>query len=173
MFYLIRHGSADYAEKDTKIYQGFGVNLAPLSERGIREIQEASRDARLAGTDLILSSPYTRALQTAAILSKELQADIVVETDLHEWLANKNYIYETDEKAEKSYREFCGNRGIYTNGKEEWEDYETMKKRLLTVLKKYTHYRKVLVVCHGMRIQSVCPDHHPQNGEIQEFSDVF
>ena len=102
-----------------------------------------------------------------------MQADIVVETDLHEWLANKNYIYETDEKAEKSYREFCGNRGIYTNGKEEWEDYETMKKRLLTVLKKYTHYRKVLVVCHGMLIQSVCPDHHPQNGEIQEFSDVF
>lgn len=173
MFYLIRHGSADYAEKDTKIYQGFGVNLAPLSERGIREIQETSRDARLAGTDLILSSPYTRALQTAAILSKELQADIIVETDLHDWLANKNYIYETDEKAEKSYREFCSNRGIYTNGKEEWEDYETMKKRLLTVLKKYTHYRKVIVVCHGMLIQSVCPDHHPQNGEIHEFSDVF
>ena len=76
-------------------------------------------------------------------------------------------------KQKKAIGNFAATGGIYTNGKEEWEDYETMKKRLLTVLKKYTHYRKVLVVCHGMLIQSVCPDHHPQNGEIQEFSDVF
>lgn len=31
MFYFVRHGKADYSERDRKIYQGFGVNLAPLS----------------------------------------------------------------------------------------------------------------------------------------------
>ncbi len=31
---------------------------------------------------------YTRAVRTAAILSKEFQVDIAVETDLHEWLVN-------------------------------------------------------------------------------------
>lgn len=34
---------------------------------------------------MILSSPYTRALQTAAILSRELNIDLQVEFDLREW----------------------------------------------------------------------------------------
>ena len=38
MFYLVRHGKTDYSEKDTKIYQGFGVNLVPLSEKGVADI---------------------------------------------------------------------------------------------------------------------------------------
>ena len=117
MFYLIRHGSTDYSQRNTKIYQGFGVNLAPLSAKGAEEIRQTAKDSRLAGTSLILSSPYTRALQTAAILSKELQAEIVVETDLHEWMANKNYIYETDKIAENSYHEFAAMGGNYADGK--------------------------------------------------------
>ncbi len=78
MFYLIRHGKTDYSEINTKIYQGFGSNLARLSELGIRQIRETAGDPRLRGADLILASPYTRALQTAAILSRELDAEIVV-----------------------------------------------------------------------------------------------
>ena len=42
--YFIRHGQTDYSLKDQKIYQGFGVNLAPLSEEGIRQIEEAAKD---------------------------------------------------------------------------------------------------------------------------------
>ena len=57
MFYLIRHGRTDYRERNTKIYQGFGVNLSPLSEEGIRQIQKTARDPRLKGTTIILSSP--------------------------------------------------------------------------------------------------------------------
>ena len=57
MFYLIRHGTADYTEKDTKIYQGFGNHLAPLSAKGIREIETTAADPRLAQARLILSSP--------------------------------------------------------------------------------------------------------------------
>ena len=113
MFYFIRHGKTDYSEINRKIYQGFGTNLAPLSQTGIQEIQETSKDRRLQGTDIILSSPYTRALQTAAILSRELDAPVAVETDLHEWLANKAYIYEDDETAEKAYLEYPNGRIEY------------------------------------------------------------
>lgn len=76
MFYLVRHGQTDYSMKNSRIYQGFGVNLAPLSETGVQQIEEMAKDVRLKGTEIILSSPYTRALQTAAILSKELGAPI-------------------------------------------------------------------------------------------------
>ena len=168
MFCFVRHGKADYSERDRKIYQGFGVNLAPLSEMGIRQIQNISKDDRLQGADLILSSPYTRALQTAAILSKELNAPIAVETDLHEWLANKAYIYEDNETAEKAYLEYESFHGRYPDDEEKgWA--ETIKQRVLNVLKKYSKYKKVIVACHGMMIQATTGSDHPQNGQIIEF----
>lgn len=170
MFYLVRHGSTDYSMRNKKIYQGFGMNLSPLSEEGIKQIKETAKDARLKGADIILSSPYTRALQTAAILSKELGAEIVVETDLHEWIANKKYIYEDDATAVKSYEEYVEFQGCYPVGEErDWENNQIMKERVMAVLEKYGHYSKVVVACHGMLIQAVTGKHHPQNGEIVEF----
>lgn len=170
MFYFVRHGKTDYSERDQKIYQGFGVNLAPLSEIGIQQILKISKDHRLQGADIILSSPYTRALQTAAILSKELNAPIAVETDLHEWLANKHYIYEDNETAEKAYLEYETLDGRYPCNKEQtWEDAETIKQRVLNVLKKYSKYNKVIVACHGMMIQATTGSDHPQNSEIVKF----
>lgn len=170
MFYFIRHGDTDYSNRNTKIYKGFGVHLSPLSKTGVAQIKETAKDERLKGADIILSSPYTRALQTAAILSKELCTDIIVETDLHEWLANKNYIYDEDEAAEKSYREYEKTHGIYPNGEERvWENSESIRTRVLAILSKYSHYDKVIVACHGMMIQAVTGGHHPDNGEIVEF----
>ncbi len=170
MFYFIRHGKTDYSQRNTGIYQGFGVNLAPLSETGIRQIEETAKDERLQGADLILSSPYCRALHTAAILSKALHADMRVETDLHEWLANKNYVYEDDETAEAAYREYEANGGSYPAGEEnDWEDAASIRARVLPVLRKYAKYPKVIVACHGMMIAAVTGGKHPANGEIIEY----
>jgi Fructose-2,6-bisphosphatase len=169
MFYLIRHGKTDYSERNRKIYQGFGVNLAPLSAVGVQEIKNTAKDIRLQDVNIILSSPYTRALQTAAILSKELHIDIIVETDLHEWMANKNFIYESDEQAEHHYKEFVDSSGVYLDGIErEWEDIQTLKGRFIAVLNKYKQYNNVIVACHGMLIQSISGGYHPKNGEIVE-----
>ena len=68
MFYFVRHGKTDYSQRNTKVYQGFGVNLARLSEKGVEPIRETARDPRLQGTKLILSSPYTRAVQTLSLI---------------------------------------------------------------------------------------------------------
>ena len=170
MFYLIKHGRADYSERNTKIYQGFGVQLSPLSALGVQQIKDTAKDSRLQDADIILSSPYTRALQTAAILSKELQLDIIIETDLHEWMANKNYIYETDKQAELNYHEYAAFSGKYPYGFEkDWEDSNQLKCRLIAVLSKYKQHNKVIVVCHGMLIQAIENGHLPKNGEIVEF----
>ena len=173
MFYFIRHGETDYSGRNTKIYQGFGVNLSPLSQKGIAQIKAAAEDERLKDADIILTSSYTRAIQTASILSKELCIDIIVETDLHEWLANKNYIYDEDDTAEQSYQEYESNHGVYPNGADRvWETAESMKTRVLAVLDKYRHYDKVIVACHGMMIQAVTGGKHPDNGEIVEFTNI-
>ncbi len=170
MFYFVRHGKTDYSERNTKIYKGFGVNLAKLSERGVSQVKKTATDPRLQGADIILCSPYTRAVQTAAILSKKLGVDIVIETDLHEWLANKNYIYDDDETAEKSYLEYEEGCGRYPDGEEKiWEDAASIKKRVLKVLNKYRDYERVIVACHGMMIAATTGKPHPECAEIVEF----
>ena len=163
--YFIRHGQTDYSLKDQKIYQGFGVNLAPLSEEGVRQIEETAKDPRLQGAELILTSPYTRAVQTAAILSRRLDLPIVVETDLHEWVANKHYIYEENEIAHKAFHEFMEHNGEAMEGVL-WESAQDIRKRVEAVLKKYRQYHKIIVAGHGYLIQSMTGVPHPENGEI-------
>ncbi len=170
MFYLVRHGKTDYSLQNTKIYQGYGVNLSPLSKEGIEQIDITSKDPRLKNADLIISSPYTRALQTAAILSKNLGVDITVETDLHEWIANKNYVYESDEAAINAYREYTENGGEYPkDSNSDWETVFDIRARVLPVLQKYKHLDKVIVACHGTLIQALTGEYIPKNGEIVEF----
>ena len=171
MFYFVRHGKTDYSERNTKIYQGFGVNLSKLSEVGINQIKETAKDERLKDADIIICSPYTRAVQTASILSKELGIDIAIETDLYEWLANKNFIYEDDKTAERAYEEYINNRGEYPLGKEmAWENALSIKERVLGVLDKYSSYKKVIIACHGMMIQATTEGKYPACGELVEFN---
>lgn len=175
MFYFVRHGKTDYSQKNTKIYQGWGTQLAPLSEKGIAQIEKAALDERLRGADVILTSPYTRAVQTAAILSRVTGAKIVVETDLHEWMANSAYIYDDDETAGRSFAEYVAMGGAYPAGeKRRWEDENAIRARVLPVLEKYRKYGKVIIASHGMLIKAVTgkPDDGRQwvdNGEIAEF----
>lgn len=94
----------------------------------------------------------------------------MIETDLHEWMANKNYVYEDDARAERNYREFVAYKGGYPADQDlDWEDMLTMRKRILPVLHKYKRYPKVIVACHGIFIQALCNGYHPQNGEIVAF----
>lgn len=170
MFYFVRHGSTDYSEINTKIYQGFGVNLLPLTKEGIAQIQNTSKDPRLRGANVILSSPYTRAVQTAAILSAELGVETRVETDLHEWLANKTYVFEPDEVAEERYGEFLARSGSYPPGEDRlWESCAVICSRVLPVLERYRKYDKVIVTCHSILIEAITGHPCPKNGEIIEF----
>ncbi|MGI6510050.1 MAG: histidine phosphatase family protein [Erysipelotrichaceae bacterium] len=171
MFYFIRHGKTDYSEKNTKIYKGFGVNLSKLSELGISQVKKTAKDKRLKKADIIISSPYTRALQTAAILSRELDIDIMIETDLHEWLANKSYIFESDEAEEKAYLEYKSEKGRYPDGEERlWESADCIKKRVLKVLNKYHDYKRVIVVGHGTMIKATTGVEQVKCAEIIEFN---
>lgn len=170
MFFFVRHGQADNSTRNSKIYKGFGTELAPLTAEGIAQIKKTAKHLSLIGTDLILSSPYTRAVQTAAILSRELGAEVVVETDLHEWLPEKHYQWLNDAEAEENAIDYITNRGKYPEGEDRpWESAEAMKQRILAVLEKYKAYEKVIVVGHGMMIQAVTNTRHVENGEIVPF----
>lgn len=169
-FYFIRHGEDISKDINTKIYKNWGMNMITLTETGISQIRKLKDDERLKNAQIIVSSPYGRALHSAAILSKELGIDLVVETNLHEWVADKDYNYLSMEDARKSFREFENNKGIKNKEcKYNWEDLETIKNRIISVLNKYKDYDDVIIVTHGAVIKYFLNVDHPENGQIIEY----
>ena len=168
IFYFIRHGQTDFSLANKKIYQDRGFDLLPLSGLGRQQVKAAARDDRLKAAELIISSPFGRALHSAAILSKELGLEIRVETDLHEWAADAaSRAYLPDEEAKRRYQELTDNHGHHPDGETPpWESAEQMKARVFAVLDQYKDHRCVIVVCHGTLMQYVLDIPHPENGQI-------
>lgn len=85
LFYLVRHGDPVYDHMLENGFFGFGRDFAPLSEKGKEQAEIAAKDIHLKSAEFIVSSPYTRALQTAQINSREtglrVEVDIVICTN--------------------------------------------------------------------------------------------
>ena len=145
--------------------------MLTLSKPGMEQIKTAAHDDRLRAAELIITSPFGRALHSAAILSKELGLDIRVETDLHEWLPDAvGYEYLPQEKADHCYQMLNDSHGHHPAGKTPaWESAAQMKQRVFAVLERYRDYRCVIVSCHGTMMQYVLDIPHPSNGQIERF----
>lgn len=146
---LIRHGEPRYDEVQGRGFPGMGYELGKLTERGILQAENRAKDERLKDAEIIISSPYTRALQTAAIISRITNIPLVVENDLHEWMPDKTFKFDFD--VSKSFDEYLSNKGIDLPGtKYPWETYEEIQKRVINAVSKYRDYKKIIVVCHGI-----------------------
>ena len=169
LFYLIRHGEPDYEAVSKLGFYGFGRSFAPLSECGLKQAEETAKDIRLLDADLIICSPYTRALQTAAIISREIDKEIVVEPELHEWIVDRTNSITSSEEVEMLGKEFQECKGVYPDGQEmRWETVSSLKKRIKRVADKYADYDKVIVVGHGMAFRVLKYIENIAPGEIIE-----
>ena len=169
-FYFIRHGETDFTLADTKIYKNWGFNMLPLSNKGVEQIKATAKDKRLKSAKIIVTSPYGRAMHSAAIISKELGIDLVVETNLHEWVANIDYNYIPDDEAKENLKEFFKNDGEKSNDpKYNYETANSMKDRVYLVLEKYKNYGEVIIACHGLLMERFLDVRKVANGEIVEY----
>lgn len=174
LFYLVRHGQADYTPCEERGYIGHGKDLAPLSEQGVREAEETAKDIRLMGADIIVASPYTRALQTAAIISRQTGIKLTVEMDFHEWMPDITFQFKTFDEVVKLNEDFNKFKGIYPVGipgeeeQKRWESLTALRQRVKKAADKYAHYDRVIVVCHGMVIRTLVYAGPIKNGEIIE-----
>lgn len=151
---LVRHAEPRYDEVDTRGYFGMGHEFGRLTEQGIKQAELRAYDERFVGADLIVSSPYTRALQTAAVISRMTQIPLVVENDIHEWMPDVTQKFEVDDYS-ALYHEYINQKGIRTDEtKYPWESYMHLKKRVDQVLNKYKTYRKIIIVSHGIAIST-------------------
>ena len=106
---FVRHGEPDYRELEERSYTGFGIDLAPLSEKGRQQAQKLSTNPLLSSAEIIVSSAVTRALETASYVACVTGLPLRVEPLLHEW-----QVYEggTD-NFEKARTMFLEIRGSY------------------------------------------------------------
>jgi len=151
---LIRHGEPDYSYVTERQFKGHGKDLAVLSSRGKEQAEIVSGDRRLLGADIIVSSPYTRALQTAAIISRNTGIRLEVETDLHEWIVDLNYDFNSEEYVRAVAEEATRMKGVHSGKcKYNWESFEHVAQRAYRALYPYLKYDKVIVVTHGIVMQ--------------------
>lgn len=160
-FIFIRHGEPNYTTLIDKNFKGHGNDLAFLSEFGISQAKKIAKDEILNESQLLLSSPYTRCMHTASIISNELNLPIVGEVNLHEWLPDLSFNYNTkalvNENFHKALEEY---ENPISKEKYDFEVMSDVKERVLNVLKKYLNYNKVIVVAHEGVMHSLSRKRH-------------
>ncbi|WP_281164419.1 histidine phosphatase family protein [Liquorilactobacillus sicerae] len=167
IIYLIRHGEPDYTAVKTAGYLGFGRELAGLSKRGIRQAQQAAKNPIFDQIELLISSPYPRALQTALELSRHQAFPVKVELGLHEWLPAKNKAV-TDDQAVAAYQAYRHAPNFCQTAL----DYETageLKKRAVKVFQRYAaDYATIACVTHGELIRQFTGNERTEFCQIQK-----
>jgi len=155
-FFLIRHGEANYELADERDLVGSTREFVPLTERGVGQIERLSKQLQDERAELIISSPLTRALQSAGILSRELDLPMKVEFDLREWIPDFTNTYEGSDAVLLAYTELLEAGGEWPeNMKKKWEPMSSVHQRVTKTLVRYTNYNRVFVVCHGAVITSL------------------
>jgi broad specificity phosphatase PhoE len=154
-FLLVRHGSVDYDAYPGR-FRGHGIDLLPLSPQGLLDVETAVPVLQGAGTELIVSSPMARALQTAMILSWRLDRRVEVELDLHEWVPDRTQRWSGGDVPRRSYEELVQCGGEWPPGEERgWEPQSTVRRRVSAVLDRYWDRGVVAVVTHSGVIEAM------------------
>ena len=152
--YLMRHGEPTYRDTANMQLPGMGAELGPLTPDGRAQAEVAASDPRIRHIDLIVSSPYPRALQTAAIVSRKLDKPLEVAVGLFEWLPATDFRAMRHADIMQSWMEYMTNAGVHKPDDKypDWETHAQMRARALEALAPFLTRQDVdtlLVVCHG------------------------
>ncbi len=167
-FSLIRHGEADWQLGRDRKLKGWGFDLIPLTQNGVQQVEQAATPLKQVPAPLILASPMTRALQSAAILTRLLAVPLVVEFDLHEWVPDLTLTWETQAQVQAAWEDLTQHNGEWPAGQPRaWEPISTVRRRMLGVLERYLQHDRVIVVSHSVSIFSLTGI-QPRYAEIVE-----
>lgn len=152
--FFVRHGEPDWNLVENRGARGWAKDFAPLTPLGRLQIDTIATDFRLQGSDAILCSTFTRALESAALLSRALNKPLFVEYDLHEWLPQKDPLADVDDGLlERAKRTLSGADGEDPSAP--WESLGEVRERVLRVLNRYRRFDSLVVVTHGVVIGSL------------------
>ncbi len=146
---FIRHGTPDYSLADERQMTQLEKDYAPIKRECIPFLATQSKLAELQGAEILISSPYTRALQTAEIINRPHGLELFVEHDLREWMADATGGYIKLLERDRRWHEY---RSTLKSGNPissaQYETHKHLKNRVFRVLEKYEAYNKIILVVH-------------------------
>lgn len=131
------------------------TDLAPLTSHGIDEVERQARAISGLGIRRVVSSPLTRAMQSAHLVAVELGLTLEVEIDLREWcvdVSGRSHPMEVVDRA--LYAMWTGVRPDEHDGPN-FEDVVDLRTRVDAALRRQVGRGPVLVVSHSVAIWSV------------------
>ncbi len=145
--YLIRHANPNY-----KLQEKYGDRNMPLSKEGIRQAKLLAKNLSKREIEVIYSSEFKRAKETANFFSKEIKKKVIINKRLNEidwknWHRIK-YFNTCETKRPnnlKNYKELDARL----------DKMQIRGRRLLWDIYKKNKSKRVAVFCHGNIIKSV------------------
>ncbi|ELP90837.1 phosphoglycerate mutase, putative [Entamoeba invadens IP1] len=154
--FLCRHGfRIDYNDL-TWVPKAKFPHDPPLSPEGLQQGKDLAKRLKYEKIDLIVSSPFYRATQTAKCIAEELGIHYVVEPAFGEFLSVNNrkalpVLDPTpmqDEKLDKNFVPLGGKLDLET-----WETMELRVKNCLNAIMK--KYHRVAIISHRSTLQAI------------------
>ncbi|CAE6926711.1 Histidine phosphatase superfamily (branch 1) [Vibrio sp. B1REV9] len=146
---FVRHGVPDFSLADAREMTQLEKDYAPLSREHASTLKEQLMHPIFDDADIIVSSPYTRALQTAELINRHRGLELFVEHDLREWRADRHGGYIPLKERDQRWHEYRALlKAELPMTDERYEHVDELKARVEAVLTQFKQYKKVIVVSH-------------------------
>jgi broad specificity phosphatase PhoE len=170
--YLIRHGEPDYAPVDSHGWPGMAADTAPLTPEGAKQAEAVADLLSGIGATYLVSSPFTRALQSAAIIGHRLALGVRVDYDLRDWLPDNTGSWRGAADVRAAQAELETYDGEWPQGiARKWEPLSRVRERALAALARHTASTDgpVLAITHSMVIRAVTGERGTAHGAHEYF----
>jgi len=156
--HLVRHGQPDWHQVEGPQWRGAANDLAPLTAVGRQQARDAALRLTADGNvDRVLSSPMTRALETAYLIANALDAPVHVDLNLREWLPDESYSWTSADEVAAAYADMVAHDGQRPHDHDlRWEPLDVLRERAMVALGPYlSGGLRVVAVCHQVLIHAV------------------
>ncbi len=154
--YFVRHGETQYDLAEARKLKGGMRDLVPLTAKGREQALGAAEQLSGLPISRIITSPMTRAMETAHIIAREIGLPLTVEFDLHEWLPDLTHNYDSSQFSRQQSAEMESHGGEWPDGEtRSWEPLSHLRERVRGVLARYQGDEPIAVVAHGTLIYAM------------------
>lgn len=156
--YIIRHGESTH---NAGIFKGEKPHEIPLTETGEKQAERIANKLKRIHFDVIFSSHYVRAQETAKIIANTKKLKHKVSSTIHERIFGENYYKNRDimrAEMKEIFKKLSDKEKLQYKHTQDMESSQEGAERLLTFLKKVAiEYpeKTVAVICHGNIMRSL------------------
>jgi broad specificity phosphatase PhoE len=170
--YLVRHGEPDYEAVDSRGLPGLAADTAPLTPQGTKQAEAVADLLSGIGATYLVSSPFTRALHSAAIIGHRLALGVRVDYDLRDWLPESSGYWRGQIDVRAAQAELDEYDGEWPEGiHRPWEPLSQVRERALEALARHTASTDgpVLAITHSMVIRALTGERDTPHGAHQYY----